>query len=289
MSKLSQSFDNEVPAECARLSDVIAQTDLQGQQLTRVKTNFFTRSCRALCSCLTPNRISRQVKYAQLPPKAPENSAKNTLVLDLDETLVHSSFITPSTYDFIVPVNLDGYLNYAYVAKRPGVDEFLRKAIEAFEVVIYTASLKIYAEPLIETLIPTGKVLKLYRPSCRYMNGAYVKDLTRLGRNVSTTVIVDVSYMKNSPLSYALQPQNAVSISSWFFDMKDNDLEAVWKILELLINEPDIPAALSKVKKDLDGTVSLSKGLLPDVSSGARGGFNSPIPRGPISFSGASL
>mmetsp|Transcript_4948 Transcript_4948/g.9293 ORF Transcript_4948/g.9293 Transcript_4948/m.9293 type:complete len:286 (+) Transcript_4948:1533-2390(+) len=284
MSSLTNLYDNDaVQGECARLSDVIAQTDLQGRQLTRAKTNFFKRSCRSICACLTPKRAPKGVKYSALPPQAPEFTGKNTLVLDLDETLVHSSFIPTATYDFIIPVNIEGTLNHAYVAKRPGVDEFLEKCLESFEVVIFTASLKIYAEPLIERLIPGSNTHKLYRPSCRFVNGIYVKDLSRLGRTLERTVIVD-----NSPSSYALQPQNAVAIKSWFCDPKDNDLEGTWKILEQLVEVADIPKTLASVKKDLDATIDSSNPNKEAPSVGARGGFNSPMNRGPISFSSAT-
>eukprot|EP01126_Amoeba_proteus_P013992 TRINITY_DN1603_c0_g1_i2.p1 TRINITY_DN1603_c0_g1~~TRINITY_DN1603_c0_g1_i2.p1 ORF type:complete len:174 (+),score=23.26 TRINITY_DN1603_c0_g1_i2:166-687(+) len=66
---------------------------------------------------------------------------KKCLVLDLDETLVHSSFKPVERYDFIIPVEIEGTVYQVYVAKRPGVDEFLKKVAEMFEVVIFTASL----------------------------------------------------------------------------------------------------------------------------------------------------
>eukprot|EP01126_Amoeba_proteus_P006425 TRINITY_DN1224_c0_g1_i1.p1 TRINITY_DN1224_c0_g1~~TRINITY_DN1224_c0_g1_i1.p1 ORF type:complete len:179 (+),score=21.33 TRINITY_DN1224_c0_g1_i1:142-678(+) len=66
---------------------------------------------------------------------------KKCLVLDLDETLVHSSFKPVDRYDFIIPVEIEGTVYQVYVAKRPGVDEFMKKVGELFEVVIFTASL----------------------------------------------------------------------------------------------------------------------------------------------------
>lgn len=67
---------------------------------------------------------------------------KKCLVLDLDETLVHSTFQPVSTADLIVPVHLgEGVFQPIYVCKRPGVDEFLAQVAEHFEVVLFTASL----------------------------------------------------------------------------------------------------------------------------------------------------
>lgn len=51
------------------------------------------------------------------------------------------------------------------------------------------------------------------------LQGLYIKDLSRLGRSLPTTMIID-----NSPASYLLQPQCAVAIKSWFNDPDDSEL-----------------------------------------------------------------
>jgi RNA polymerase II subunit A small phosphatase-like protein len=53
--------------------------------------------------------------------------AKVTLILDLDETLVHSSFKPVANADFVVPVEVDGIVHRVFVCKRPGVDQFMKK------------------------------------------------------------------------------------------------------------------------------------------------------------------
>jgi TFIIF-interacting CTD phosphatase-like protein len=78
-----------------------------------------------------------------LPPMSREEVASNrkTLVLDLDETLVHSSFKPIPNADFVLSIDLEGVIHRVYVRKRPGVDHFLRCCAERFEVVVFTASL----------------------------------------------------------------------------------------------------------------------------------------------------
>ncbi|KAF9199532.1 hypothetical protein BGZ49_010329 [Haplosporangium sp. Z 27] len=76
-----------------------------------------------------------------LGPIAPEHIGKKCLVLDLDETLVHSSFKLIPQADYVVPVEIDNQSHNVYVIKRPGVDTFLQKMGELYEVVIFTASL----------------------------------------------------------------------------------------------------------------------------------------------------
>jgi len=63
------------------------------------------------------------------------------LVLDLDETLVHSSFKPVPHSDFILSIEMDGIVHKVFVAKRPGVDEFLEEMAKHYELIIFTASL----------------------------------------------------------------------------------------------------------------------------------------------------
>jgi len=70
-------------------------------------------------------------------------------VLDLDETLVHSTFQAVPGVDIVLPIEIDGVLYRVYVRKRPGCDRFLQKMAEIYEVVVYTASLqKVVGLPL---------------------------------------------------------------------------------------------------------------------------------------------
>ena len=79
--------------------------------------------------------------------------------MDLDETLVHSSFKVRSPHfipsrivinpvhqaipnaDFVVPVEIEYHWHNVYVIKRPGVDNFLKLMGEIYEIVVFTASL----------------------------------------------------------------------------------------------------------------------------------------------------
>lgn len=63
-----------------------------------------------------------------LPEAKAQDSDKICVVIDLDETLVHSSFKPVNNADFIIPVEIDGVVHQVYVLKRPHVDEFLAVA-----------------------------------------------------------------------------------------------------------------------------------------------------------------
>jgi len=74
-----------------------------------------------------------------------QDRGKKTLVLDLDETLVHSSFKPIPNPDYIIPVEIENKIVDVYVLKRPWLDHFMNAIAGRFEVVVFTASLKKYA------------------------------------------------------------------------------------------------------------------------------------------------
>jgi RNA polymerase II subunit A small phosphatase-like protein len=165
-----------------------------------------------------------------LPSIKPQDIGKKCVVIDLDETLVHSSFKPVYNADFIVPVEIDGAVHQVYVLKRPYVDEFLQKMGELFECVLFTASLAKYADPVADLIDKWGVFrARLFRDSCIFHRGNFVKDLSRLGRDLNQVIIVD-----NSPASYILHPDNAVPVASWFDDMSDTELLDLVPLFESL-------------------------------------------------------
>ena len=175
-----------------------------------------------------------------LPGIGSLDTGRKCLVLDLDETLVHSSFKMIQNADFIVPVEIDGTVHNVYVIKRPGVDEFMRQMGEIYEVVVFTASLSKYADPVLDMLDIHHSVRhRLFRESCYNHKGNYVKDLSQLGRDIGDTIIID-----NSPASYIFHPNNAVPISSWFNDPHDTELTDLCPFLADLAVVDDVRAVL---------------------------------------------
>lgn len=179
-------------------------------------------------------------------PMAPEMKGRKTLVLDLDETLVHSSFRPVPGPDFIISIELDGVTHRVYVQKRPGVDHFLEEMGSKFEVVVFTASLDKYANPVLDILDPKGFIkIRLFREACVQHYGNYVKDLSLLGRRLEDTLIID-----NSPFSYMFQPDNAIPITSWFNDKTDRELyDLVPFLLEQIVPAEDVAQVIVERKQ----------------------------------------
>jgi len=183
----------------------------------------------------------QQVEWL-LPPLSEGKKNMKTLVLDLDETLVHSSFKPINDADFTIDIELEGMIHTVYVRKRPGVDEFMADVGKKWEVVIFTASLSKYADPLLD-ILDKGKVIdaRLFREHCVQHYGNYVKDMSLLGRRLEDSVIVD-----NSPFSYMFQPDNAIPIISWFNDRSDTQLYELMPFLDSLLTVDDVSTVLQK-------------------------------------------
>ena len=175
-----------------------------------------------------------------LPKK---NSNKKTLVLDLDETLVHSQFEPfekPS--DITLKIDFDNEIHDIYVLVRPGVKQFLQKMGKIFEIVIFTASLAKYADPLLD-IIDEDNIcaFRLFREQCTQVNDVFIKEIQKLGRDLKDIIIVD-----NSPMSYCLNPKNGLPILSWFDDPDDRELFHISTILEFLSLVPDVRIYIHK-------------------------------------------
>lgn len=111
-----------------------------------------------------------------LPPIQQKFKGRKCLILDLDETLVHSSFKILNQADFTIPVEIEGQYHNVYVIKRPGVDQFMKRVGELYEVVVFTASVSKYGDPLLDQLDIHHVVHhRLFRESCYNHQGNYVK------------------------------------------------------------------------------------------------------------------
>jgi len=171
-----------------------------------------------------------------LGPKMP-HAPRVTLVLDLDETLLHASTEGARNPDVLFPVTWNGVDYRVAATKRPYLDEFMMEVSALFEVVVFTASQRVYASKLLDVLDPTYRWFhhRLYRDSCVFVEGNYLKDLSVLGRDLATTVIVD-----NSPQAFGLQYNNGIPILSWFDDENDTELLKLLPFLRRLASAKDV-------------------------------------------------
>ncbi|KAI8799548.1 HAD-like domain-containing protein [Cladochytrium replicatum] len=170
-------------------------------------------------------------------PRKTRHSKKITLVLDLDETLVHCNTNAQAQGGLQFNVEVEGVTYHVNGTLRPHWRSFLTRVSEMFEVVVFTASQKVYADRLLNILDPQHKLIKyrLYRESCILVNGNYLKDLTILGRDMAKVVIVD-----NSPQAFGYQVSNGIPITSFYDSRTDGELLNVLNFLDGIANVDDV-------------------------------------------------
>ena len=167
---------------------------------------------------------------------------KKILILDLDETLIHSSFQPLQINNKIIKpdIHFKIFFNFKYhdifVYKRPFLNKFLKEMNKIFNIYVFTASIKKYAKPLLSILDKHNYIIKkFYRESCCLSEGKFIKDLRLLNLNLNDVIILD-----NNPISYKFNKKNGIPIKSWHFDKNDNELLKIIPFLNYLSTVDDV-------------------------------------------------
>ena len=186
-----------------------------------------------------PLPISPIGRFLPLPPP----SKKRTLVLDLDETLIHRQ--PPGvTCETVLTVEAPQGSYLIGLNLRPYLSQVLAELEKSWELIVFTAAQKSYADTIIDYLDPSKRLIshRLYREHCLYVNSKPIKDLSILShRNLANTVIVD-----NSIHSFAYHLNNGVPIPAWRGSLKDRELLKLNRYLKKLVSCEDVREEIRK-------------------------------------------
>lgn len=195
--------------------------------ITYILYNNFQKN-QSIIELYTPNLPFSSMSVPLILPKV--LNIKKILILDLDETLIHSSLTSYGTYVTI---------------KRPFVHIFLNYISQKFDIILFTAAAQEYADPIIDDLDPYNIIFKkrYYRNSCIYSskNQTLIKDITIIGNDMKSIAIID-----NTPMSYSMQPENGIPIISWYNDKNDNELLKLIPILNIISESKDVRSIISE-------------------------------------------
>ena len=218
------------------------------------------------------NQENNNYKYTFSPILISNKSTitkKKTLILDLDETLVHSGFSQfKRKSDIILNINIDGINHIIYTLKRPFVDYFIKEMSKYYEIVIFTSSISQYASPLID-ILDKEKIFsgRLYRQNCLFNNGKYIKDLKQIGKDLKDIIIID-----NNPISYSMNQENAIPILTWYDDLNDNELDKLIPLMVYLSKVDDVRPIIKKIVNFQRNEINFD--LIEDIISSPNKGNN---------------
>lgn len=214
---------------------------------------------QGVCYFIRPSFRYKEVPLSEESQRRLEQVRRKWLVLDLDETLVHSCYIDPDShemvgcnyvpqsavpdYDMHIPILQDKGPIHFHVFKRPHVDEFLDYVSKWYNLVIFTASMEAYASIVVDRLDNRRGIFRrrFYRQHCFQPPFLLSKNLLLVDTDLSNVILID-----NSPFSYRNFPQNAIPINSYFYDPKDEALLNLLPFLDALRFANDVRSVLSR-------------------------------------------
>ena len=230
--KSNYNYFSPLPKEINKIPNYTNLNNIKIQNNNKITKHISS----PLLNCDKPN-VKGKIKNKN-------KARKKALILDLDETLVHSGFNKFNRKsDIVLNINIDGKNHIIYVLKRPYIDEFLREISKYFEIFIFTASIHQYASPLLDVL-DKEKICdgRLYRENCIYNGGLYLKDLKQIERDLKDVIIID-----NNPASYALNQENGIPILTWYDNINDNELNKLVPLLKYLSKVDDVRPVINQI------------------------------------------
>ena len=206
--------------------------------------NYFSPIPKQIPENININNYNADPKKFALSTNYNLKQNKKTLILDLDETLVHSGFHPfKRKSDFTLNIKVDGKNHTIYVLKRPYVEEFLSEIAPYYEIIIFTASISEYASPLLDMLdknkLTSGR---LFRQHCLFNHGLYLKDIKIVQKDLKDVIIID-----NNPVSYVMNQDNGLPILTWYDDLNDKELLNLLPLLKYLANVNDVREIIKNV------------------------------------------
>lgn len=233
--KLPDYFTRHVKA-CVQSHEAYSSDELNVEARVRQLHKYMEDNHRNL-TLLREDYIVERPTTFNYKRKQPR---KKLLLLDLDETLIHCTgdHSKRNLFDHVVDfVNHEGDNLVGYLNIRPKAQTFLKEVSQHFEVVVFTASLKYYADRIIKILDPKRQYISdiLYREACcKTKSGKLVKDLQVIGGvALENMILVD-----NNMYSMWPQPTNGIPILHFTFDRNDRELEHLQEYLIAIAQQP---------------------------------------------------
>ncbi|CAI2364057.1 unnamed protein product [Moneuplotes crassus] len=271
-SKVKPQINSEEDAIRDNLKEAIMMRNTKIRETPGSLTDKLDSSGRILLpkSHLQEEEKTYESRLKLLGRQMGDNKGKKTIVLNLDETLIHSVFTNEDDSDYQFNLVSAGKAYNISTYKRPYLEEFLDHISKKFEVVFYTPAISEYANAIINKIDSNNIVAgRLFRDSCKIEDNPetcgfgknFIKDISKLGRLLNNVIVLDSNTMTCIECI-----QNTVPIRPWFRDKKDKELKEIIPILDSLAKVKDVRVVIQNI---------IDK--MPNIDKEKKGKYNTPF------------
>ena len=176
----------------------------------------------------------------------PCNNKNYTLVLDITNTLINIKYADPQG-QILIP-NL-----------RPGIFSFLNAVKPLYELVAFSSETKEFSDVILNEIEKNKKFFdfKLYKDHCTLYKNRFVKDITKLGRDIRKIIVVD-----DDENNFVLNKENGIKIKS-FLGEENNTDTALFELKKILIlfermKLDDVRKGIKTYEKDIKDKISMN-------------------------------
>ena len=216
-------------------------TNLISEDNEKENNNINNYKNNSMINIKSKNHLNLKEKKIESCKLKKNDIVKKLLILELDETLIHTSFVqVPNCdYDYKFNINFLERPVTVFVYKRPYLNEFLYQMSKYYNIIIYSSNVPEYSNPLIDKLDEEKVIYKrIYKDKKIELNGKLISDLTKLIYEYGKNIII----ISNNSLHSFINDSNnnTLPINSWNFKKSDDELIKLKSFLEFLSSVNDV-------------------------------------------------
>jgi Dullard-like phosphatase family protein len=216
-------------------------TNLISEDNEKENNNINNYQNNSMINIKSKNHLNLKEKKIESCKLKKNDIVKKLLILELDETLIHTSFVqVPNCdYDYKFNINFLERPVTVFVYKRPYLNEFLYQMSKYYNIIIYSSNVPEYSNPLIDKLDEEKVIYKrIYKDKKIELNGKLISDLTKLIYEYGKNIII----ISNNSLHSFINDSNnnTLPINSWNFKKSDDELIKLKSFLEFLSSVNDV-------------------------------------------------
>ena len=236
--KRKLNFEKTYIKEYDYMSNLISEDN---EKENNNNININNNQNNSMINIKSKNHLNLKEKKIESCKLKKNDIVKKLLILELDETLIHTSFVqVPNCdYDYKFNINFLERPVTVFVYKRPYLNEFLYQMSKYYNIIIYSSNVPEYSNPLIDKLDEEKVIYKrIYKDKKIELNGKLISDLTKLIYEYGKNIII----ISNNSLHSFINDSNnnTLPINSWNFKKSDDELIKLKSFLEFLSSVNDV-------------------------------------------------